>query len=1137
MQMNISRFSRRFCAALTICWLIACSHPAKEKKGIAEGNGTHLFTLLAPEQTNIHFQNTLTEGLNTNILMYEYFYNGGGVAAGDFNNDGLTDLYFTSNMGDNALYLNRGNMQFEDVTAICGAGGRPGPWKTGVSVADVNGDGRLDIYLCYSGAMPAQKRVNQLFINTGNDSRGIPIFLEKGAEYGLNTTGFSNQAYFFDYDKDGDLDMLLLNHNPKNLPILNEQSTAELLKKDNPEKGLRLFKQTNGHFEDVTARSGINGSELSYGLGLGISDFNGDGWPDFYVSNDYSVPDYLYINNGNGTFSNKLQDCIRHTSQFSMGNDVSDINNDGLPDIFTLDMLPEDNHRQKLLLAPDNYSKFDLNVRSGFYYQYMRNMLQLNNGNGSFSEIGQLAGISNTDWSWSALFADYDNDGWKDLYVTNGYRRDYTNLDFINYINEYAQEKGRLQREDVMKIIGKMPSSDIVNYIFRNKHGASFENKQADWGITQVSNSNGALYADLDNDGDLDLVVNNINQPAFVYRNESRQQNKNHYLQVKLAGDSPNTQGLGARLSLYKNDMLQTLEQNPARGYLSTVGFTLHFGLAGAAAADSLIVTWNSGKTQKLYNVKTDQLLTLYEKDAHAKPPHIPAVKSWFSEVKSPVVYQPAPQVINDFDRQPLLISQFSWQGPCMRKADVNKDGLDDILIGGLPGQAVALYLQQKDGTFAEKKIPAFEQDKAFITSDIAVFDANGDGYPDIYCASGGYHNLTENDSLLQDRIYLNDGKNSFRKDDAALPVMRGSKSCVRVHDVNGDGIPDLFVGGRVVPGRYPEAPRSFILVNDGKGHFTDKTEVICPALKNPGMITDACWVDLNGDKKEELVITGEWMTVLVFEVKGGRMYEVTTQYFTQPLRGWWNTIQTGDFNGDGKPDLVIGNMGLNAQFHASAKEPLEMYYADFDNNGSVDPIFSFYIQGKRYPFITRDELVTQLPSLRKRFSDYKSYADITTDDLFSSGELKSAGHLVADYLATTLFLSAKDGKFSIAALPEEVQYSPVSVIVPIDFNKDGNTDLLFCGNNSHTKIRLGKFDANYGALLEGDGHGHFRYVKQKKSGFDLRGDVRAAVQAGNRICFGINSLPPVTYVLNHRKNRLPAAGNDAAGLSVLRAK
>jgi enediyne biosynthesis protein E4 len=1112
--MNYNRLLH--CLYITCFYFLPGCTPTAEKK--KEEGGMHLFTLLTPEQTNISFENTLTEGLNTNILMYEYFYNGGGVAAGDFNNDGLVDLYFTSNMGDNKLYLNMGNMQFRDITAISGASGRSGPWKTGVSVVDINGDGKLDIYLCYSGALPPEKRTNELYINKGNNSRGVPMFEEKAADYGLASSAFSNQAYFFDYDKDGDIDMLLLNHNPKNLPILNEESTAELFKKDNPEKGLRLFRQTNGKFEDVTVASGINGSELSYGLGLGIADFNQDGWPDFYVSNDYAVPDYIYINNKNGHFTNQLQRSIGHTSQFSMGNDVADINNDGLTDIYTLDMLPEDNHRQKLLLAPDNYNKFNQNVRSGFYYQYMRNMLQLNNGNETFSETGQMAGISNTDWSWSALFADYDNDGWKDLYVTNGYQRDYTNLDFINYMNEYVKTKGRLQREDVMNIIKEMPSSNVVNYIFQNKQGNGFENKKEDWGITQTSNSNGAVYADLDNDGDLDLVVNNINQPAFIYRNESQQLNKNHFLQVHMAGTNGNTQGLGARLILYQHGMMQTLEQNPARGYLSNVSFNLHFGMGDAVQADSLIVIWNSGKQQKFYNVKANQQLTISEKDAADKPIYRQPLKQWFTETPSGIKFESPSSETIDFNRQPLLISEFSYQSPCITKYDLNNDGLDDMLIGGAAGQATSLFIQQKNGSFTAKKIPAFETDKAFEAAGIAVFDANGDGHPDIYIASGGYHNLSASDSLLRDRLYLNDGNGNFIRS-YTLPEMSSSKSCVRVQDINGDGAPDIFVGGRVVPGRYPEIPRSYILINDGKGRFSDQTEKICPELLKPGMITDAVWIDLDGDKKNELVVAGEWMPVSVFRIDNGKLLNVSSQYFDKPYSGWWNTITIGDFNSDNKPDLVIGNMGLNTQFKASAGEPLEMYYGDFDKNGSVDPIFSFYIQHKRYPYITRDELIAQLPYLRKRFADFKSYADITMEDLFQNNELKAAGHLSAGQMSTTCFLSGPGGKFTIATLPAEVQYSPVNTIHAIDYNGDGKTDLLLCGNNSHAKIRLGKFDANYGVLLAGDGNGHFSYIHQTESGFNIHGDVRASEQINDKIYFGINGKNLVSYQLNQRKN------------------
>ncbi|MFT6319654.1 MAG: hypothetical protein ACJAT4_000571, partial [Granulosicoccus sp.] len=565
------------------------------------------FTLLPPYESKITFANTLTEGSNTNVLMYEYFYNGAGVATGDFNGDDLIDIYFTSNMGENKLYLNQGNLQFKDVTFSSGAAGRNGPWKTGVTIVDINGDNLLDIYICYSGALPDEKRANQLFVNQGNGNNNTPTFIDEAAKYGLDSKGYSNQGYFLDYDRDGDLDMLLLNHNPKSLPVLNEVSTAKKMGEDDLLQGVRLYRQDNGFFKDVTKRSGINGSSLTYGLGIGIADLNQDGWVDFYVSNDYTIPDYLYVNNKNGTFSNQLKEQIRCNSHFSMGNDVADLNNDGLQDIITLDMLPEDNQRQKLLVAPDNYSKFDLNVRSGFHYQYMRNMLQLNNGNGTFSEIGQLAGISNTDWSWAALAADYDNDGWKDLYITNGYTRDYTNLDFINYMNDFVQEKGRLKRENVLELIKNMPASDVVNYMFSNQpspaggNNFTFQNKTKEWGLHHASNSNGAAYADFDNDGDLDLVVNNINKPAFLFRNETKS-NEFHFLKIKLAGDKLNTLGIGAKVQLFYEGKIQTVEQQPTRGYLSSVSPILHFGLGGNNTIDSVIVIWQNGKMEKQSN-------------------------------------------------------------------------------------------------------------------------------------------------------------------------------------------------------------------------------------------------------------------------------------------------------------------------------------------------------------------------------------------------------------------------------------------------------------------------------------------------------------------------------------------------------
>jgi len=639
--------------------LAGCGRRSGDKEA-GDTGGNPLFTLLSPEQTHVDFSNTLTEGLNTNVLMYEYFYNGGGVATGDLNGDGLPDLYFTGNMTDNKLYLNKGHMQFEEVTAIAGVAGRPGPWKTGVTMADVNGDGKLDIYLCYSGNVKAEKRQNQLFINQGNDKDGVPHFIDQAQQYGLADEGYSTQAVFFDYDRDGDLDMFLLNHSPIQLPVLDEVNTAEALKRQNSPNGVRLYRNDNGVFKNVTAEAGISSSDLTYGLGAAIDDVNGDGWPDIYISNDYTIPDFLYINNGDGTFTNKLQSSLGHTSQFSMGNNISDINNDGLPDIFTLDMLPEDNHRQKLLFAPDNYEKFNLTLNTGFYYQYMRNMLQINNGNGTYSEIGQLSGLSNTDWSWAPLFADYDNDGWKDLFVTNGYTRDFTNMDFVKYMGDYMKDR-RLMRKDIYDLVQKMPSSQVKSYLFKNNGNLTFTNTSTAWGITQSSNSNGAAYVDLDNDGDLDLVVNNINQPAFIYQNEASKQLDNHYLQVKLNGAAKNTQGVGAKVIIYVKDKKQYLEQMPSRGFQSSVSPVLHFGLGKDSKIDSLRVIWQQGKEQVLKNVKGDQQLTLNEKDAKGNFQIAKIPQSLFTEVKSPVVNTQEKNNLNDFKRQPLLVNPLSF--------------------------------------------------------------------------------------------------------------------------------------------------------------------------------------------------------------------------------------------------------------------------------------------------------------------------------------------------------------------------------------------------------------------------------------------------------------------------------------------
>ncbi len=1092
-------------------WNPGCKTNTTTNQSTSENS---LFRLLTSAQTHIDFSNTLTEGLNTNVLMYQYFYNGGGVAAGDLNGDGLQDIYFTGNMTDNKLYLNQGKMQFTDITETAGVAGRPGPWKTGVTMVDINGDSRLDIYVCYSGKLRDEKRINQLFVNQGNDSNGVPRFKEMAADYGLSFPSCSTQAYFFDYDRDGDLDLLLVNHNIQRLNILDDISVKELMSKTDNQSGIRLLNNDKGHFHDITTQAGIVNTSLSYGLAAGISDINNDGWPDIYISNDYSVPDRLYINNAKGKFTDELPSQIGHTSFYSMGNDIADINNDGVPDIYTLDMLPEDNKRQKLLFGADNYESFNLNLQVGFYYQYMRNMLHINNGNNTFSEVGQLAGISNTDWSWAPLFADYDNDGWKDLFITNGYTRDYTNMDFLKFMGDNLRDRS-VMREDLLKLVNQMPSSDVKSYFFKNNGDLTFTNTSALWGIDQPSNSNGVAYADLNNDGSLDLIVNNINKPAFIYENCANKLNKNNYLEVSLKGADLNTQGIGASVTIYAGGKKQRVEQMPTRGFQSSVSPVLHFGVGSEAQIDSLRVVWQRGKTQLIENVKAGQQITLNEKDAASDYRRPNLVKPLFTEIKSPVNYRENASPVNDFKRQPLLVNPLSFSGPYLLKGDVNGDGLEDIFIGGENGKSDCLYVQQSNGAFILKIVAAFEADKKSTSVAAAFFDADNDGKTDIYVCSGTYGDYLPNDTLLQDRLYINDGKGSFTRSKDALPLMLSSKGCVKVADVNGDGYPDLFIGGRVIPGRYPEPPASYLLINDGKGHFSDQIIKYNAALKNIGMITDAAWADMNGDKKPDLIVVGEWMPITVFENKNGKLIEATDKYFAKKYSGWWNCLQVTDINHDGHPDIIAGNLGLNSQCKASDKEPAEMYFKDFDDNGSVDPILCFYIQHKSYPSVTRDELLDQISIMRPRFPDFKSYADATVDQVFTPEEMNGAKRLTANCLSTSCFISNTQGELHEVTLPVQAQCSPVFTITALDYNNDGNDDLLFCGNINHARIHFGKYDASYGILLQGDGKGNFNYINQQQSGFHIKGDVRSVLNINNILLFGINQDNVQAYKLN----------------------
>lgn len=1087
--------------------LLGCNNPDNEKSA---AQAETLFRLVPSSETNIDFVNQLTEAPNTNVLMYEYFYNGGGVAVGDLNGDGLEDLYFTANMSPNKLYLNKGRLKFQDITDASGAGGRPGPWKTGVTIADVNGDGKSDIFISYSGKVRGVNRTKQLFINQGNVD-GVPKFIDQAAEYGLADTSYTTQAVFFDYDLDNDLDLLLLNHNPNNLPILDEAASKALMNVPDPAIGPRLFENRNNKFVDVTSAAGIVSTALSYGLGAAVSDINGDGWPDLYISNDYSAPDYLYINNQKKSFVNQLSSYLGQISNFSMGNNISDINNDGLPDIFTLDMLPESNDRQKLLFAPDNYEKFNLGLRSGFYYQYMRNMLHVNNGNGSFSETGQFSGISNTDWSWAPLFADFDNDGKKDLFVTNGFTRDFTNMDFMKYMGDYLQNR-RLVRDDILNLVQQIPSSSLKNYIFKNKGSLQFENIGSDWGFDSTANSNGAVYADLDNDGDLDLVVNNINQPAFVYENKTAGKKGTNYLNIQLVSNTTNTQALGTKVTIYTKDQLQFLEQMPNRGYQSVVSAVLHFGVADHEVIDSLRVIWPGGKTQLLKAVKPNQLLKLQQADAKDQIRSSLPAPAIFKEIAPGINPAVANNEVNDFKRQPLMVNPLSYPGPVLAKADVNGDGLEDLFIGNAPGAVSEIYLQQKGGRFTRFSQPAFEADKNSQDADAVFFDANGDGHMDLYVCSGGYHNFVPGDKLLQDRLYLNNSEGLFTKSADALPELTSSKGCVAVSDINGDGFADLFVGGRVIPGRYPEMPESYILINDGKGKFTNATSTISPALQKAGLITDAIFLDLNNDKKNDLVICGEWMPVSVYININGKLENKTAEYFDADYSGWWNKVDTADLNGDGIPELIAGNFGENSQIRASEKMPAEMYFKDFDDNGAVDPILCCYIQGKSYPYVTRDELLDQISMMRTKYTDYKSYANTTLTDIFTGEQLKDAGHLVAKTLSTGYFTRQGNGKFSFKPLPAEAQLSPIFAIETGDFDKDGKQDLVLGGNINHPRLRLGKSDANYGLFLRGDGKGNFSATPQRNSGFNLRGEVRSITSINDQLFFGLNPNRIISY-------------------------
>ncbi len=1071
----------------------------------AQNRVSTFFKKVPKEKTGISFANMLKESPALNIITYEYFYNGGGVGLADFNNDGLVDIYFSGNMQPGKLYLNKGNLQFEDITAKAGVAGKQG-WKTGVSIADVNGDGLPDIYLCYSGPVDRDKRTNQLYINNGNLT-----FTEKAGEMGVADSGFSTQAVFFDYDRDGDLDLFVINHNNKNLRNFDASFVKKMIDAD---AGDRLYRNDNNSFTNVTVSAGINSNPLGYGLGVSVSDLNNDGWPDLYVTNDYVEEDYMYINNRDGTFSDKLKDEVGHLSNFSMGCDVADINNDGLPDVFTLDMLPEDNRRQKLLYMPDNYELYNNQVQNGFYHQLMRNMLQLNNGNGTFSEIGQLSGVFCTDWSWGSLLMDFNNDGNKDLFITNGYGRDMTNRDFVKF---YANERLKYIRgeksDNMFRMLQSIPVTPVHDYLYLNNGDLQFTDVSLTSGFDAKTLSNGAAAADLDNDGDLDLIVNHLNAPAEIYRNMLVENGKGgNWIQFKMKGPGQNKFEIGASLRIFTPKGLVQIENYPVHGFQSSMHVPLHTGLP-SSQIDSVVVRWPDGKKEKFTNLKINAVNTIEYGNSGGEQEDAQMANTIFSKTIDSLPYTDVAPEINDFKVQPLMPTMISYNGPRVAKGDVNKDGLEDLFVCGSQGEPGRIFIQLKNGQFVESQQPGFIEDAGSEDVDAVLFDADNDGDLDLYVVSGGY-NFNADDAALQDRLYINtNGK--FQKRISSVPAALLSGSCVRGADIDNDGDVDLFVGSRVIPGRYPEAPESQILLNDGQGNFSTAPETMTASFQSLGMVTDAAWLDINKDGSLDLVVCGDWMSMHLLVNKDGKFTDQSDHYFPQNFKGWWNRIQLADMDGDGDLDLIAGNWGLNSPLRVSKSEPVRMFYNDFDNNGSVDPLICYYIQGKSYPMASRDEITDQMFSLRQKFPTYDSYANATIENILTPEQLKSAKELTADHFETTYFEN-DNGVFQAKKLPLQSNFFPVFAITTGDFDGDGKKDILLAGNTDHARIKVGKIDAGYGMLLKGDGKGNFDYVPQLSSGLSVKGCVRDIITINGKdakhVMFMLNNQAPVMY-------------------------
>ena len=1057
-----------------------------------------LFTLLPPDSTGVDFINVINDTKNLNVISYEYYYNGAGVAIGDVNNDGLPDIFFTSNVNECRLYLNQGNLKFKNVTEQAGVAAA-GTYHTGTCMVDINNDGWLDIYVCQSVAEP-QYRKNILFENNKDGT-----FTNKAKEYGIDDAGYSMAAYFNDLDNDGDLDLLVLNH-PYNLDFArtvhlayNSKGVLEAVKDSlTPYESDQYYENVNGKYFNKTKEAGLE--THSFGLSAVLQDFNGDGLTDIYQANDYLKPDYLFINKGNGKFVNEYDKFFGHGSYSSMGSDYADINNDGLSDLITVDMLPEGNERQKQLRGGNNYDEFDKVVKYGYGYQYVKNVLQLNNGNNTYSDISYFTGMAFSEWSWAVLMADFDNDGWKDVYIANGYMRDITDMDYVKFkMDSIKKEMIKVKSdEDVTKLLSAIPQVKVLKCYFKNYGDLKFKREIKSTGMDQYALSFGAAYADLDNDGDLEIVVNNSNDYAFVYKNNTREMQLGNSVRLKLNGPEKNIHGIGTTITshtAYLKD--QTIVFNPMKGYLSSHDNTVLIGIENNSNAD-LTITWPDGKMQQLKNVPANQLTTINYTDAIVATDDTSITKTFFKDVtaETKVNYTYTENQYIDFKLEPLLPHRFSQMGPCICVADFNGDKLEDFFVGGAKDKSASVFFQSADGTFAGSGQAIFYGDKQFEDGACTAIDFDHDGDMDLIVTSGGNEYPNDN-SKYPVRFYVNDGKGIFSKSKFSFRVFTSANS-ITVTDFNKDGNTDIFIGGRSVPGHYGIVPNSFLfsIISDSLINFS------FPQLTKVGMVTTSTWADVNNDGWSDLILAGEWMPITIFHNENGILNPAVQ--ILENTNGWWNKIIFTDIDNDGDQDIIAGNLGMNTRYRGTADRPVTMVVSDFDDNGSTDCIISTYVKGKSYPIAIRDYVLDQMPFLRKKFLRYKPYSAATLQDIFTTVQLSKADNFIANNMYSSVFLNDGNGTFSQVLMPNEAQFFPVNGILVTDINDDGIKDLVLAGNDFSTEVETGRNDAGIGLTLIGKGDGTFTAMPVTQSGFFVPGDVKCLekINVGDKTVF-----------------------------------